>query len=145
MQRIFLDANVFFAAVASRSGGSYFIIELAKKGLLNVITVAHALAEAERNIERKLGEQALCVHYDNLIAIQPTVQSLEDIPSALEQKLSVVVPEKDVPILAGAMLSGADALITLDRKHLLKNEKITSLRIQFLILTPGDFIQKYFR
>jgi predicted nucleic acid-binding protein len=48
--KVFLDANVFFAAVSSPKGGSHFILELAKKGKLEIITVNQALLEAERNI-----------------------------------------------------------------------------------------------
>ena len=52
MEPVFLDANIFFAAVRSPHGGSYFVIELAKRKYLQIVTVAYALAEAERNIKK---------------------------------------------------------------------------------------------
>ena len=79
MTRIFVDANIFFAAVASRIGGSYYILELAKRKKIEIVTVLHALAEAERNIEKKIGIAALKNHYDNILAIHPIIQSLQDL------------------------------------------------------------------
>lgn len=143
MQLVFLDANVFFAAVASNTGGSYFILELAKKGFIEVITVAHALSEAEKNTAKKLGDAALSRHYENLLAIQPRIQSLAGVLEEIERKFSSVVPEKDMPIVLGALLSGAKFLITLDRKHMLDNTKLQALHPPFSMLTPGDFIQNY--
>jgi len=52
MHRIFLDANIFFAAVASRSGGSYFILELAKKKLLNATTAQEVFPLRREEAER---------------------------------------------------------------------------------------------
>lgn len=46
MTKVFLDANIFFAAVASRTGGSFLILELAKRRKIGIVTVLHALAEA---------------------------------------------------------------------------------------------------
>lgn len=94
-----------------------------------MITVAHALAETERNIARKLGDHELTRHYENLLAIQPTVQSLARYPFILERRLSAAVPDKDVPIILGALLSDADALISLDRKHLLENKRLHALKL----------------
>lgn len=61
--KIFLDANVFFAEATSPKGGSGFILELAKKKKLEVITVNQALLEAEQNIGKKLGPRYLNHHY----------------------------------------------------------------------------------
>lgn len=143
MQLVFLDANVFFAAVASRTGGSYFILELAKKGFIEVVTVAHALSEAERNIAKKLDGVSLARHYENLLTIQPHIQSLMDVSEDTERKFFGIVPDKDIPIVLGAFLSGAKFLITLDRKHMFSNIKLRELPLPFAILTPGDFIQNH--
>jgi len=143
MESVFLDANIFFAAVRSPSGGSYFVIELAKRKRLQVVTVAHVLAEAERNIEKKIGNDALMRHYDNLRAIQPVVQSLANIPLVLEYRLRTCVPEKDIPIVLGAILSSTPILLTLDQKHLLRNIKLAALNLPVAIMTPGDFLQTH--
>lgn len=145
MRMAFLDANVFFAAVRSSTGGSYFLLELAKRRRLIVVTVAHALAEAERNIAEKLGSDAVQRHYDNLLAARPRIQSLAHIsPSLVEGIQACNVPEKDIPIVAGAFMSRTGVLITLDRKHLLSNDNLADIFGEmFTIMTPGDYIKNY--
>lgn len=138
-----MDANIFFAAVRSPSGGSHFVIELAKREKIRVVTVAHALAEAERNIEKKLGSEAVARHYNNLTAIQPRIQSLADIPLVLEYRLRSCVPDKDIPIVLGALLSDTPILLTLDQKHLLRNIKLADLRLPVFIITPGEFLNTH--
>lgn len=144
MVKAFLDANIFFAAVASKTGGSYFILELAKQRMAEIVTVAYALSEAERNIQKKLGNRALAAHYENLLTASPIVQSLAQVPKEWERRLTPLVSEKDMPIVLGALLSGAPALITLDRKHLLGNTRLHALMPNMAVMTPGDFIQTHF-
>lgn len=143
MDSVFLDANIFFAAVRSPSGGSYFVIELGKRKKIRIVTVGHALAEAERNITKKLGEDTLARHYNNLSAIQPTIQSLANVPLVLEYRLRSCVPDKDIPIVLGALLSNTPILLTLDQKHLLRNTKLAALHLPVLIITPGDFLRTH--
>ncbi|MEK7500681.1 MAG: PIN domain-containing protein [Patescibacteria group bacterium] len=143
MLKVFLDANVFFAATRSASGGSRFVIELAKRNRFQPVTVAHVLAEAERNIKKKLGDMFLARHYENILSIRLQVQSLAGVTEEMERRLLAVVPLKDVPVLAGVLISGSDVLITLDRKHFIKNKKLLMLDWPFSIMTPGDFLQKY--
>lgn len=145
MDSVFLDANIFFAAVRSPSGGSYFVIELAKQKKIRIVTVAHALAEAERNILKKLGEDALRRYYTNLSAVQPYIQSLANIPLVLEYRLRACVPDKDIPIVLGAILSNTPILLTLDQKHLLRNTNLALLHLPVSIMSPGDFLRKYMR
>ena len=145
MRRIFLDANIFFAGARSAEGGSYFILELAKRQKIEVCTVLYALQEAERNIKQKLGHDYLLKHYDNVLGVRPVLVSL-DFPSydLMATELRTILPEKDIPILTGAFISGAEALITLDKKHFLSNRAFKRKNFSFEICTPGDYIQKNF-
>lgn len=142
---VFLDANVFFAAVSSSVGGSHFIIEIAKQKKLKIVTVAYALAEAERNIRKKLGKGALTKHYENLLVIEPIIQPLPVISDNLEKRLEEVIDKKDIPIIVGSILSCANILITLDKKHILGNRKLLKLQMPFSIMTPGDFLKSFLK
>ncbi len=143
MQKAFLDANIFIAATASARGGSRLIFDLARAHRVTLVTVRHALFEAERNIETKLGRQYLSIYYDLLFAGPVAVQPLEHISP--EDMLAVrnVLPLKDVPILLGALYSQSPFLLTLDQKDFLRNRKLQELRLSCTILTPGSFIQDY--
>lgn len=145
VRKIFLDANVFFAAARSPEGGSGFILEIAKRGKLEISIVNQVLLETERNILKKLGIQYLNRHYQNLLEIKPKIQSIAFITLNDIAKFKKLLPTKDIPILLGAIISGAEVLITLDRKHFLENEKLKKMKFSFKIMNPGDFLKKYFR
>lgn len=103
--KVFLDANVFFAAAGSPKGGSAFVLELAKKKKFAVVTVTHVLAEAEKNIKQKLGKTALLAHYQNILDANLAIQQIGSISIENVVKLEKLVPLKDGPILLGAILS----------------------------------------
>jgi len=138
--RVFLDANIFFAAARSPEGGSSFILELAKKKKLEVYTAMQALLETERNIKNKLGDYYLNRHHQNILEIKVRIQPI-NIKEVI--KLKEIIPEKDIPILSGAILSGSQALITLDKKHFLNNEELKRIKLPFAIMNPGNFLNKY--
>ena len=145
MKEIFLDANVFFAGASSPRGGSGFILELAKKHKLKIITISQALLEAEQNIREKLNLKYLNRHYQNLLEIKPKIQSVGFITPKEAAKFKELVPAKDIPILLGAVFSNAKVFITLDRKHFLENRKLKRIKLPFKIMNPGDFLKRHFR
>jgi predicted nucleic acid-binding protein len=142
--KVFLDANVFFAGARSPEGGSGFVLELAKKKKIEVFTVTHAILESGQNILKKLGLPYLNRHYQNLLEIKPKIQSIEFVTFGEIAKLKKILPEKDIPILLGVILSKSQILITLDRKHFLENEKLKRIKLPFKIMNPGEFLRKYF-
>ncbi|MBZ1345457.1 MAG: hypothetical protein KY055_02410 [Candidatus Nealsonbacteria bacterium] len=143
--QVFLDANIFFAGARFPKGGFGFVLELAKKGKLEIITVNQALFEAEENVRKKLGLPYLNRHYQNLLEIKPKIQSIKFITPKEITKLSKIVPTKDIPILLGVILSKSQVLLTLDRKHFLDNEKLKKTKLPFEIFNPGEFLRKYFQ
>jgi predicted nucleic acid-binding protein len=54
-----------------------------------------------------------------------------------------LIHSEDAPILAAALKSKPDFLITWDIKHFLKKEVISN--VPFTICTPKEFIQKYWK
>jgi uncharacterized protein len=51
--RVFMDANVLFAAAISPEGRSAALFTLAQRGACTLLTSAHAAAEARRNLEAR--------------------------------------------------------------------------------------------
>lgn len=143
MKKVFLDANIFFAAARSLEGGSGFILELAKKNKFRIITINYALFEAEKNIREKLDNFYLNCHYQNIIEAKPEIQSIGFISSEQIAKIEKFLPFKDVPILLGTILSNSEFLITLDKKHFLNNEKLKKLNFDFRIINPKEFLTKH--
>ena len=141
--RVFLDANIFFAAARSPKGGSGFVLELAKKEKVQVVTSVYALLEAERNIKNKLSSFYILQHYQNLLEIKLEIQSIEAVSLEKISLFEKFLPIKDVPILLGAILSNSQFLITLDKKHFLDNEELKQINFSFEIVNPGGFLKEY--
>lgn len=143
MIKIFADANIFFAAAKSPRGGSALILELAKNKKIKIVTVNYALREAEKNIKNKLDIRFLLAHYQNVLEINPEIQSLDAITLKNIGLFADVLPIKDIPILLGALLSGAGILLTLDKKDFLENKKLGKLKLPLKIINPEIFIKKH--
>ena len=137
MIKVFLDANIFFAAAGSRIGGSALILELAKKKKIKVVTVSYAFAEAERNIKSKLGSRSLAVHHRNILEVGPEIQSLDLLTLKGIWGLENILPIKDIPILVGALFAKVEFLITLDKK-------LKEINLPFKILNPESFLKTFF-
>ena len=136
-KKVFLDANVWFSASHSPSGGSFLLMEFAKEGLLYVYANDHVLDEAERNLLLKSPE-SIEVFYNLVEKVSPSILPAF-ITSDVSRKLDGVLPESDVPVIAGAISSGADYLVTLDKKHI-ANEKMRNFGLPFKIMLPGEFL-----
>ncbi len=106
MDVLFLDANVLFSAAYSPDSPLQVFWRLDE---VELVTSTYAAEEARRNLsdgERRTRLASL----------------LEKVRIAGETALvllppDVVLPEKDRPILMGAVAAGATHLITGDRKH----------------------------
>jgi len=137
--RLFLDVSVFIAAAGSPQGGSSLVLELCRRGRFQALCTRLVLLEAERNIGRKLGKEALLRFYRLLAELEP---ALEPPPTAEEvAACKPLVGEKDAHVLAAAIKSGADVLLTLDRKHFM-TEKVGAAGLRLKIATPGDFLKE---
>jgi len=110
--RLFLDANVLFAA-AWQEGRSRALFDLARRGRYTLCTSAYALEEARRNLQAKRPEAL------------PTLEGLlEYLTLVAEPRLALIqkalewgLPPKDAPILAAAWEARASALVTGDQQH----------------------------
>ena len=108
--RIFLDANILFSA--SKADG-------AVRGLLRLLIEAghaccaddYVVIEARRNLARKGAEGVAAL--DALLSHLEVVESLA--PGPDRHNLWSWLPEKDRPVLAGAIRLRCDVLLTGDR------------------------------
>ena len=103
--RIFLDANILFSASFPKSHLAEFLGQLEHHAVF--LTNAYVKAEAERNIAAK--------QPNRLAAHEKFMASLEVIPLRWFDP-GVKLPEKDRPVLCGAIAGGADYLLTGDKK-----------------------------
>lgn len=110
--KLFLDANVIFSAAHREEGRSQDLVALARGGLCELLTSAHALGEARRNLELKSAgfERRLDKALEH-------IEMVAEAPTALaEWARAQGLPLKDAPILAAAAHAHADLLVTGDSR-----------------------------
>ncbi len=129
MDRLFLDANILFsAAYGSPSLNRFWDLASDKKVLL--LTSAHAIEEARRNLEEIEHRDRL----ENLI--QGTVIVPE--PPA-DYACPISLNKKDIPVFVAALSSKATHFITGDIKHF---GKYFSKAIGGIIIcTTGEYLR----
>ena len=109
--RVFLDANVLFSAAKSDGAIRELLGILVSSGHRLVADV-YVLEEARRNLERK-GPAALSA-LDELVA---DLELAAFRPPGRLPAAAGALPAKDVPVLAAAIRSRCDVLVTGDRTH----------------------------
>ncbi len=110
--RVFLDANVLFSAAYREKGSVGAFLELAGAGACKLVSSAHAVEEARRNIAAK--------HPHRLGDLERLVAALELCPEPRPATIALAakegLPPKDAPILAAAIEAGCHVLATGDRR-----------------------------
>ena len=136
---LFIDASVLIAAAASPTGGSAAVLELGRRGHVRLLASKQVLLEAEHNIRRKLPSDVLLRFYQ-YVGTLPLRIVAAPAPEELAQAAEIVA-QKDAHVLAAARKGRADALLTLDRKHLLA--PAVRAASACAIQTPGEFLQGF--
>jgi predicted nucleic acid-binding protein len=132
--RVFLDANVLFSASLLPHGNAPRLMEIGRAGGCVLLTSAHAVREAERNVGRKTPQA--------LSRLGQLIQSIDVVSDALPADAivwagSYGLPPKDAPILAAAVVARADLLVTGDRRHFGQLFGSTLQGVRILSLTDG--------
>ena len=110
--RLFLDANVLFSAAHSGAGRAQALVRLAEAGYCTLLSSAHALEEATRNLQRKSRD-----FEERLAHMTQQTEIVAEAPRgvvglAAGSGLSM----KDAPILAAAVHAAAEYLVTGDQR-----------------------------
>lgn len=131
MQRVFLDANVLFSAAYRADAG---LAKLWKLRSVTLITSGYAMAEAMVNLEtpeqrRRLEKLAAAMEVIAEPAAPPPL------PTGMK------LPEKDRPILAAAIATGASVLLTGDVRHF--GEYFGKTCAGVTILMPAEYLQAH--
>ncbi len=112
--RLFLDANVIFAAAISPDGRCSALFQLASAGYCALLTSPYALEETQRNITVKYPEALTRLEQDLI----PELIIVGEAPLArVNWAMEMGLPLKDAPILATAVENRADILVTGDKTH----------------------------
>ena len=136
--RLFLDASVLIAALASEGGASRVILVLAEVGLVKPVVCPYVLQEVERNLAKKL--PALLPLYRQLLERLP-FEIVDNPPPPEVQRWTAVIAPKDAPVLAAAVAANPHRLVTLDTHDFLSSPQVAQ-QSGLVICTPGDLIRQ---
>lgn len=135
MIKVFFDSSVLFSAISSDKGAAYRLAYLTKMRKIMGIATLNVFLEVERN-KQKLRESVNIQEFfeESLIIIR------EKITEAEIKEFERFIEEKDAHVLAGAILSGCDYLVTLDKKHI-NNSRVKKKNKRVKIISPGDLVK----
>jgi hypothetical protein len=118
------------------NGASHAVIVMAEIGLFKVLVSEQVLKECERNISKKM-IVALPIFRQILMIINLEIIA-DPLPEEID-KYKLMIEPKDAPILASAIATKADRLLSLNTKDF--NETVSS-QCGLIIQTPSQFIQE---
>ena len=137
---LFLDANILFSAAYRDGSPAALLFDLESAGRCDLMTSAFALDEAHRNIELKRPARLPTLKtLTSRLAQSPVPDS-----TIVAHASSYGLPDKDAPILAAALVTEADILVTGDRTHFghLYGKRTSKLRVltlaDTLVCLVGD-------
>lgn len=136
MNRVFVDASVFYSACLSATGASREILIRGVSQELVLVISDVVREETERNLADDHPEvlHALAAFWD-LVPFEIVDPSFEEVEAAASYtKL------KDAPIVAAAKAAGVDYLVSLDRKDLVDNAKVAQ-HSELMIVLPGRLLE----
>lgn len=139
--RLFFDASVLVAGAISSSGGSALVLEACRVGGFTALVSQALLLETERNLLEDFPQEVL-ERFHTLVIEVPWV--LVPLPSSQRiRSYYQLINEEDAHVLGAAIAGGSHFLLTLDRRHFMTSA-LKAANLPLIILTPGDFIRKYY-
>jgi putative PIN family toxin of toxin-antitoxin system len=116
--KVFFDASVIIAAMLSPAGGSAYLLDTARKSLLVAITSQTVIDEVKSKtakIKRSDNEiNSFIMEKGILVRHRITAKEIEN----YERRIAL----HDAHLIAGAKLTKCNFLVSLDKKHVLKQQ-----------------------
>lgn len=132
---IFLDSSVILSGLASPTGGSGKVLEAAKQQKLKLFTTPLVVEEVTRHLD-KLNIVPDKLH--RLLSSKEVRLLANPNEGTIEKFRHVCHDPDDAHVLAGAVLSGANVLVSLDKKHIL-TARVRKFLKPILVKSPKDF------
>lgn len=121
----------------SKTGGSAKLVQFIKLGSIIGITSQTIIEEVEKQSLRigKTVEEIRLFIKNNRILVRKKITKMEVTP------YKDMVAEDDLHVVAGAKLTKSNYLITLDKKHLLKDEIREAFK-PLKVVNPKEYLER---
>lgn len=135
--RIFLDANVWIAAILSPPGGSAEVLRKVKNRKDKLFISREVVYEVVRNLQLKATPKEVVLFFDLLVVLNlrftnPTTK--------LTKEARTVINQKDALVLSASLNSKCNLFVTLDRRHFLK-EEVMKFAYPLKIVLPAEALR----
>ena len=140
--RVYFDASVIIAGFLSSIGGSAQLFWLLQKKVLKGITsqtVIDEVLEEDKPTKLKRTKEEI----ENFI-VRSEILVREAIPLEEIRKYEELVDPEDSHLIAGANLTHCEYLVTLEKKHLLRDD-IQKKFLPLKIVSPKELLSKIVR
>lgn len=135
MIKVYFDASVIITALLSPTGGSAKLLEFVKLGVVTGVSSQTVIDEVEEHSLkiRKSHKEIRKFIQENSIIVRERINELELEP------FKNLIEEEDIHVAVGARLTKCDYLVTLDKKHLLK-EEVKEILKPLKVVSPKEIL-----
>ncbi|MEK7621701.1 MAG: putative toxin-antitoxin system toxin component, PIN family [Patescibacteria group bacterium] len=137
--KVFLDSSVIIAATLSSTGGSFRLCRECRDHHLIAYINQYVQDEVREAFARKY---VSTIDKINLLLEWSKINIIPNPKPDFVRKIGNLINLEDAPILAGALGSEVDFLVTLDRKDFM-TPKLKKFSLPTIITTPQDFFQQH--
>lgn len=134
INKVFIDSSVLIAAAISPNGSARDLIMRSFRSEFRVVVSGLVIEETQRNLTNK-APKALPALQLFLETLNPEVVSPN---KTLILKVSRIIELKDAPIVAGAISTKANYLVSFDKKHLLRYKVEIKANFNIRVVTPNE-------
>jgi len=140
MIKVFFDSSVIFSGIYSQTGASAKLVFLVKKDKIKGITSQTVIKELKQNLRKleSLDEKKL-----DLFILKNNFLVLDKISKREIKKYNFVEP-KDAHVVAGALLTKCNFLVTLHKKHL-NNSQIKAKINEIKMVSPKEMLLAFLK
>lgn len=132
---VFLDSSVILSGLSSHTGGSRKLFDAANSKKLKLLTSVSVLEEVAKHLDKIRIEER---HLKQLLSGK-TIRVVANPKEQIIEKFHRVTPDPDdAHVLAGAVISGARFLLSLDKKHIL-TPRVKKALSPILVQSPKEF------
>ncbi len=137
--RVYFDASVIIAALLSKTGGSSLLVKYIKQCRITGVTSQTVVDEVlEEEVMKRIKKSKKKIEHfiaQSKLAVRESITA-EEITPYKDQ-----VDVKDAHLIAGANLTKCSHLVTLDKKHLLR-EDIQKRFLPLRIVSPKELLEE---
>ena len=130
--KLFFDADALIAGSASSSGAAFVLLQLCELGILKGYTCQQVVEECRRNIVKKLPQAKKIFEQIISCSLQIDKTPAQDYIN----QFTDYAHKKDLPILASAIKTKVNYLVTFNTKHF-----FPSPELEIVVANPGEILQ----